>query len=123
MPRFAPKELPEKYKKKHATYQKKPKKPATKKSAVGRKMLTVGSSAQVFRGTAKHTSGGLTKKDLMIRNGRIVSVKQSRRGMANKWIISVNKAKKNLGLQNKFVLINRGAEGVKLYKEAKRIYG
>ena len=38
------------------------------------KMPAVGSKAQVFHGTAKHTSGGLTKKDLMkTRKGRIVS--------------------------------------------------
>lgn len=34
----------------------------------------VGSKAQVFHGTAKHTSGGLTKKDLVQnKHGRIVS--------------------------------------------------
>ena len=36
--------------------------------------LTVGSKAQVFHGTAKHTSGGLTKSDLVQnKHGRIVS--------------------------------------------------
>jgi len=41
------------------------------------KLLTVGSKAQVFHGTAKHTSGGLKKKDLMkTRKGRIVSKKK-----------------------------------------------
>jgi hypothetical protein len=36
---------------------------------------TVGSRAQVWHGTAKHTSGGLMKKHLMKnpKNGRIVS--------------------------------------------------
>lgn len=35
---------------------------------------TVGSKAAVYHGTAKHTSGGLKKKDLMkTKNGRIVS--------------------------------------------------
>jgi hypothetical protein len=38
-------------------------------------MLTVGSRAQVWHGTAKHTSGGLEKKDLMLHKGRIVSRK------------------------------------------------
>jgi len=40
-------------------------------------MQTVGSYAKVFHGNAKHTSGGLVKKDL-IRNkrGRIVSRKK-----------------------------------------------
>jgi hypothetical protein len=36
--------------------------------------MTVGSKAQVFHGTAKHTSGGLEKKDLVKnKHGRIVS--------------------------------------------------
>jgi len=41
------------------------------------KMPAVGTKAMVFHGTAKHTSGGLTKKDLMkTRKGRIVSRKK-----------------------------------------------
>ena len=36
----------------------------------------VGSKAQVWHGTAHHTSGGLTKKDLMKHKGRIVSKKK-----------------------------------------------
>ena len=44
-------------------------------------MLTVGSHSQVFHGTAKHTSGGLTKKDLMrTKAGRIVSKKKHAAG-------------------------------------------
>ena len=44
-------------------------------------MMTVGSKAQVYHGTAKHTSGGLTKKDLMkTRKGRIVSKKKHAAG-------------------------------------------
>jgi len=39
-----------------------------------RKVSTVGSKAQVWHGTAKHTPGGLTRKDLMkTKKGRIVS--------------------------------------------------
>jgi hypothetical protein len=39
-----------------------------------RKMTPSGSKAQVWHGTAKHTSGGLTRKDLMkTKRGRIVS--------------------------------------------------
>ena len=37
---------------------------------------TVGTKAEVFHGTAKHTSGGLHKKDLMKHKGRIVSRKK-----------------------------------------------
>ena len=40
-------------------------------------MKTVGSRAEVFHGNAKHTSGGLTKKDLIKnKHGRIVSKKK-----------------------------------------------
>lgn len=44
------------------------------------KMKAVGSKAQVFHGTAKHTSGGLHKKDLMKRAGRIISRKKHAAG-------------------------------------------
>ena len=40
----------------------------------GAKMPAVGSKAAVWHGSAKHTSGGLTRKDLMkTKRGRIVS--------------------------------------------------
>jgi len=43
--------------------------------------LAVGSKAQVFHGTARHTSGGLTRKDLILnKRGRIVSRKQAAAG-------------------------------------------
>ncbi len=42
---------------------------------------TVGTKAQVWHGTAKKTSGGLTKKDLMkTKKGRIVSKKKHAAG-------------------------------------------
>jgi hypothetical protein len=45
-------------------------------------MMTVGSKSQVYHGTAKHTSGGLTKKDLMkTKKGRIVSKKKHAAGL------------------------------------------
>jgi hypothetical protein len=44
-------------------------------------MPAVGTKAQVYHGTAKHTSGGLTKKDLMkTKKGRIVSRKKHAAG-------------------------------------------
>jgi hypothetical protein len=44
-------------------------------------MLTVGSKAQVFHGTAHHTSGGLTRKELVKnKRGKIVSRKQAAAG-------------------------------------------
>ena len=43
--------------------------------------MTVGSKAQVFHGTAKHTSGGLEKKDLVKnKHERIVSRKKMAAG-------------------------------------------
>lgn len=45
------------------------------------KMPAVGSKAQVFHGTAKHTSGGLEKKDLVKnKHGRIVSRRKAALG-------------------------------------------
>jgi hypothetical protein len=47
-----------------------------------RKLSAVGSKAQVWHGTAQHTSGGLTRKDLMkTKRGRIVSKKKHSIGM------------------------------------------
>lgn len=48
---------------------------------MGGKMMAVGSKSQVWHGTAKHTSGGLTKKDLMkTKKGRIVSKRKHAAG-------------------------------------------
>ena len=47
---------------------------STRRNMSGGKMPAVGTKAQVWHGTAKHTSGGLTRKDLMkTKKGRIVS--------------------------------------------------
>jgi hypothetical protein len=47
------------------------------KTSKASKTPAVGSKAQVFHGTAKHTSGGLEKKDLVQnKHGRIVSRKK-----------------------------------------------
>ena len=47
-----------------------------------RKLVASGSKAQVWHGTAKHTSGGLTRKDLMkTKKGRIVSRKKHTIGL------------------------------------------
>lgn len=54
-------------------------------SSGGSKMRAVGTRAEVMHGTAKHTSGGLTKKDLKYnKHGRIVSVKMSNRAKKEK---------------------------------------
>jgi len=47
----------------------------------GARKRAIGTKAQVYHGTAKHTSGGLTKKDLMkTKKGRIVSRKKHAAG-------------------------------------------
>jgi hypothetical protein len=47
-----------------------------------RKLPAVGSKAMVWHGTAKHTPGGLTRKDLMkTKKGRIVSRKKHSIGL------------------------------------------
>jgi len=43
--------------------------------------MTTGSKAQVWHGTARHTSGGLTKKDLMRHKGKIVSRRKHAAGL------------------------------------------
>ena len=49
------------------------------------KIKTIGSRAEVFHGTAKKTSGGLTKADLIMnKRGRIVSKKLSERAKKEK---------------------------------------
>ncbi len=54
-------------------------------SMKGGKIKAVGTRAEVMHGTAKHTSGGLTKKDLKYnKQGRIVSVKMSNRAKKEK---------------------------------------
>jgi len=47
-----------------------------------RKLLSVGSKAMVWHRTARHTPGGLTRKDLMkTKKGRIVSRKKHSIGL------------------------------------------
>ena len=70
---------------------------------------TVGSRAQVFHKTAKHTSGGLEKKDLIKnKHGRIVSAKKSKT------------AKKEKRLQKAGYFTKKGTFGAIKRKTAKR---
>ena len=45
--------------------------------------MTIGTRAQVWHGTADKTSGGLRKKDLFMKNGRIKSRRQSKLAKRN----------------------------------------
>ena len=78
---------------------------ATRKGRAGG-IPAVGTKAQVYHGTAKHTSGGLVKKDLMkTKKGRIVSRKKHAAGKkALKRLVKAGyKAKKG-----RFSLFKRG---------------
>lgn len=44
--------------------------------------MTVGSRAEVFHGNADKTSGGLSKKDLIMKDGRVVSKAASKAALA-----------------------------------------
>merc|ERR550525_2236031 len=110
-------------KKRAAKKTRKPKKPkrVTKKSQTGKKI-------QVWNGTRQWTSGGLTKADLMMnKRGRIVSKKASRHAKKAAtakfwaWGKAVMAARAELKI-NGFCKINKGAQGVALYKRAKEIF-
>jgi hypothetical protein len=78
--------------------------------------MAVGSRAQVYHGNATHTAGGLTKKDLKMKDGELVSKRKSKGEKKNPWIQAVAKAKKDLGIKG-FALV----EG-KLLAKAREIY-
>jgi len=58
--------------------------------------MIVGSRAQVMHGTADRTSGGLTKKDLKVKGGRIISKAASKASKGNPWVKAVAKARKQM---------------------------
>jgi hypothetical protein len=78
--------------------------------------MTVGSRAEVFHGTADKTSGGLVKKDLMMKDGRIVSKaasKASKKALKSnpKFMAFIDAAKKKAS----FCLVPK--KGSKSYKK------
>jgi len=102
-------------------------KKARKPKRVTKKSQT-GTRRRVWNGTALYTKGGLMKKDLMINPlGKLVSKKSRARANKNsthikKWVAAVKKARKELGITG-FCLVNRGEQGIALYKKAKVYYG
>ena len=75
----------------------------------GSHIKAVGSRAQVMHGTAAHTSGGLTKRDLKMNKwGRIVSRKKS------------TMAKKTRRLEKAGYKAKKGSFGVVKAKKAKK---
>lgn len=84
----------------------------------------VGSRAQVFNGTAHHTTGGLTKKDLKKnpKTGEIVSKAKSTGEKKNPWIVAVAKAKKALKIKKGGDFEDHKLEkGSALYEKAKEL--
>merc|ERR1719356_509696 len=93
---------------------------AKKPKRITKKMQT-GSYLKVWNGTAKWTKGGLTKADLCKnKRGKIVS-KKKLKARKGGWMKAVVKARKELGITG-FCLMNRGAQGVALYKKAKELH-
>jgi len=78
--------------------------------------MSIGSRAQVLHGNADRTAGGLTKKDLKMKDGEIVSKAKAKSEKKNPWIVAVAKAKKDLGIKG-FALVQG-----KLLTKAREIY-
>lgn len=85
----------------------------------------VGSRAQVWSGTAHHTSGGLTKKDLKKnpKTGELVSKAKSAAAKGGPWIQAVAAAKKALKLKKKGGDFedHKLEKGSPLYEKAKEL--
>lgn len=86
----------------------------------------IGSKVQVYRGSARQTAGGLTKKDILaIPQGdgtfRYVSKAKHNLGKKNPWIKAVNAARKKLGgrVTKNNILVESGSD---LHAEALAIY-
>ena len=75
----------------------------------GGKIPAVGTKAQVWHGTAKHTSGGLTRKDLVkTKRGRIVS---RRKQAAGKKAIKTLRKLGYIAKKGKFSLFSKKGKG------------
>lgn len=89
-------------------------------------MKSVGTRAEVYHGSAVHTSGGLTKKDLKLskKTGEIVSKDKAKAGKKNDWAACTQEARKQLGIpKGEMVLMNVGPKGKELYSLTKQICG
>jgi hypothetical protein len=77
---------------------------SARKSPRKEAVRTTGSRAQVMNGTARRTSGNLTKKDLKYnKNGRIVSRKQSARAKRENRLVKAGYVTKKGEFGSKFV--------------------
>merc|ERR1712241_616117 len=106
----------------------KPKKAMAKKAKAVKKVtkkMQTGSMRQVWNGTKVYTKGGLMKKDLMLnKRNKVVSKKAHKvpaKGLKS-WNSAIMKARAELNIPG-FCTINRGEQGIALYKLAKNIHG
>ncbi|NBR60471.1 MAG: hypothetical protein EBT86_02265 [Actinobacteria bacterium] len=88
---------------------------------------TVGSKAQVWHGTAKHTSGGLTKKDLMkTKSGRIVSRKKhaaGKKAIARLYKLGYKPKKGTFRLMSRSGRVTRRSKGGSLAEDIAKGFG
>ncbi len=90
-------------------------------------MLKVGTKAQVYKGTAERTSGGVTKSGIMRRKSAdgtfryVFKSKSKASKKCNPWISALADARKELEIEG-FVLLKKSgrSEGAKLYRLAKK---
>jgi hypothetical protein len=80
----------------------------------------IGSRAEVFHGNADNTSGGLAKKDLMMKDGRIISKAASKAAKKSlksnpKFQAFIEVAKEKAEKKDAFVLVPK--KGSKTYKK------
>jgi|TARA_B110000977_G_scaffold13286_1_gene16816 hypothetical protein len=80
----------------------------------------IGSRAEVFHGNADNTSGGLAKKDLMMKDGRIVSKAASKAAKKSlkknpKFAAFIEIAKEKAEKKDSFCLVPK--KGSKTYKK------
>ena len=83
----------------------------------------VGSRILVLRGKARRTDGGLTKKDLTMKNGRVVSKEMVKRGNEDglkKWRQALKKAATKMKLPYPTPQVMR--ENPAVVAEARKIY-
>merc|ERR1739848_589689 len=104
-----------------ATKPRAPKAKTVRKPKRVTKKSQTGSMRKVWNGSCKWTRGGLIKADLMKnKRGLIVSKKANKaaKGKTGGWTTALMKARKELGITG-FCVVNRGAQGIALYKRAK----
>merc|ERR1712203_729924 len=95
-----------------------------KKMAMKAKKVSVrGKKWQVLKGTRQKTNGGLKKSDLRKNKlGKVVSIKASKRGQANKWMAACVKARKALGVRGFRAIGGKSKEGQALLAKARSFY-